>query len=375
MKRLKCMIINFFMEILKTIVFNKNTFLNFLKTTKMKNILLLATILFLGACSSKYDKSEENAAPYEDSKEKTESSQVLKSEMNEQPSMDESSVVDQTKKVNRERSTTQTSNFRNKTPESLTDTLYLNSVRLSKKFIKTADLRFKVNNVEKTTAYVESLALKLGGYIHKSHIKSNYVSSRNIEISSDTIMDVLEYYVDNNMIIRVPNIYFDSVLTEIGELHIYLDHREVNTKDVSTTFLKNKLKEEKRTEYEKRIQKAVDIAPRKLDDIVEAERQASELADMAIDKKIANYELQDEIDFSTISLNFYQSNSIYKEYVQNTILTEFQPNFWQKAWKAIKTGWKVILEIIVGLLYIWPLYILAIIVYYGIRYFNKRTKK
>jgi hypothetical protein len=188
-------------------------------------------------------------------------------------------------------------------------------------------------------------------------------------------MEVLEYYVDNNMVIRVPSIYFDSVLAEIAKEHIYLDHRQVKTEDVSTIFLRNKLKEEKRTEYEKRIQKAVDKAPRKLDDIVMAEKQASDLADIAIDKKIDNYNLQDKIDYSTIALNFYQANTIHKEFVENTRLTEYQPSFWQRALKALQVGWKVVLEIVIGLLYLWPLYLIAIGVIYLIRYLRTRIKK
>ncbi len=346
-----------------------------LKLTKMKTKLLLIIVtITIWACSSKYEESPTESMTYDKSG----------VEMNEEPAYEnektdafysEQSAVTTPKLEGKKRATTsnKTGNFKNPL-EYLADTLYLNSVRLSKKFIKTADLRFKVNNVEKTTQTIERLALRLGGYIQQSQIKSNYVSSRNIEKSSDTIMEVLEYYVDNNMIIRVPSIYFDSVLAEIGKEHIYLDRREVKTEDVSTIFLRNKLKEEKRTEYEKRIQRAVDKAPRKLDDIVMAEKAASDLADIAIDKKIDNYKLQDRIDFSAISINFYQSNNIHKELIENTRLSEYQPSFWQRAWKALQVGWKVVLEIIVGLLYLWPLYLIAIGVFYLVKYIRERMR-
>ncbi len=337
-------------------------------------LLLIILLVSFWACSSKFDESKSESMPYDetttDMEEPAYETEKTEEALNEQSAF---ATVQQerTKKVT---TSDKTGNFRNPL-EYLADTLYLNSVRLSKKFIKTADLRFKVENVEKTTRTIEQLALKLGGYIQHSQIRSNYVTSRNIEVSSDTIMEVLEYYVDNNMVIRVPSIYFDSVLTEIAKEHIYLDHRQVKTEDVSTIFLRNKLKEEKRTEYEKRIQKAVDKAPRKLDDIVMAEKQASDLADIAIDKKIDNYNLQDKIDYSTIALNFYQANNIHKEFVENTRLTEYQPGFWQRAWKALQVGWKVVLEIIIGLLYLWPLYLIAIGVIYLIKYLRTRIKK
>jgi hypothetical protein len=259
--------------------------------------------------------------------------------------------------------------------ENLSDTIYLQNVRLSKKFIKTADLRFKVKNVEQTTHKIETLAEKLNGYVYQSDIKSNRMSEQTIELSPDTMKLVFEYYIDNSLIIKVPHIYFDSVMNEIAKMHIYLDYRNIKTKDISTIFLRNKLKAEKNSEYEKRIQKASDQGNRRLDDIVEAERQASEMADKAIDKKIDNYQLQDSIDFSTITMNIYQSNSVHEEMVKNTRLKEYQPNFWQRAWAGFKTGWGVILDIIVALVYLWPLYLLAILVFFMIKYYTKRFMK
>lgn len=339
----------------------------------MKNsILLFLFIVAFWSCGGKSESGTHADFYSEDAKVESAEPELLES-MEEMQVANEAVFETKTKKAAISNKKESGNNLQNPL-NYLADTLYLQNVRLSKKFIKTADLRFKVENVQQSTNNIERLALKIGGYIQQSQIRSNYVSSKSIEVSPDTVMDVLEYYVDNNMVIRVPSIYFDSVLAEISKEHIYLDRREVKTEDVSTVFLRNKLKEEKRTEYEKRIQKAVDKAPRKLDDIVMAERQASELADIAIDKKIDNYKLQDRIDFSTIVMNLYQANDIHKELVENTRLSEYQPNFWQKAWKALRTGWKAILEIIIGLLYVWPLYIVAIGVYYLIKYLRKRMK-
>lgn len=344
------------------------------KIMKIK-LLMLIIIALSWSCSSNSEKSTNESAPYEEYKNEEESPSSYTYDEEVQAVNEQERSLQKSKDISSEATAEKTTSYFNKTENGSSDTLYLKSVRLSKKFIKTANLRFKVDNVEKTTHTIEQLALKTGGYIHQSSIQSTTLRTKEIEKSADSIIEIVEYKIENRMIIRVPDIYFDSILSEVAKLHVYLNHREVKTEDVSTTFLRNKLKEEKRTEYEKRIQKAVDKAPRKLDDIVMAERQASELADIAIDKKIDNYQLQDRMDFSTIELNFYQSNSIYQEIVENTRLAEYQPNFWQKAWKALQVGWKIILEIIIGLLYLWPLYLLAIGVYYLVRLIKGRMKK
>lgn len=343
---------------------------------KLYIIILLVFSWSCGSKQSESDESMEKSAVVETAQ-KDESSAMMDSVssyeqeapvMSEMAKQEELTMTSQKANINKPAGLIQNQ-------ANLADTLYLKNVRLSKKFIKTADLNFKVKSVENVTHKIESLTLKLGGFVQQSAIASNVASEKDITISSDSLMRVTEYYVNNQMIIRVPSIYFDSVLTEISKLHIYLNSRNVKTDDVSTIFLRNKLKGEKRTEYEKRIQKASDQGNRRLDDIVNAERTASELADIAIDKKIENYELQDRIDYSAITLNFYQANSIHKQMVENTLLVQYKPGFWTRAWNAIAGGWEIILNIIIGLLYLWPLYIIAFAVYYLVKYIRKKFKK
>jgi hypothetical protein len=345
----------------------------------MKNFVFLLIIGIIGfSCSQSADKSTDSyrsdsiSAPTQVSQEMEKSAPSYASDeggVNEKAKM-ESDAINTGESAKKTSSFSLTQNM-----GTLSDTVYLQNVRLSKKFIRTADLRFKVKQVEEATHKIEKLARDLNGYVYQSDIKSNRFSERNIELSPDSMQVVFEYVIENNLIIRVPNIHFDSIMNVIAKMHIFIDYRTVKTEDVSTTFLRNKLKAEKNAEYEKRIQRASDQGSRRLDDIVEAERQASEMADMAIDKKIANYELQDRIDFSTISLNIYQASSVYKETVKNTRLRSYQPNFWQRAWEAIRTGWNIILDIIIALIYLWPLYLLAVLIYFGIKYIRRWMKK
>lgn len=347
----------------------------------MKNYLITLFICFVFlSCGRSYDESSGESSmdksilslsseQAEISSSMADSAYFEESAADDEVKMEKSKMLSQNKVVRKAPVTLKQS------LENLSDTIYLKNVRLSKKFIKTAEFRFKVKNVEKATQKIEKLAILLGGYVQQSQIKSNYISGRTIELSKDSMLTVFEYYVSNQLVVRVPNIYFDSVLNEISNLYIYLDFRDIKTEDVSTTFLRNKLKAEKKAEYEKRIQKASDQGQRRLDDIVEAERVASDMADIVIDKKIENYNLQDRIDFSTLTLDVYQANSVFEEKVVNTTLQEYQPNFWQRAWEAIQTGWFAILTVLIALLYLWPLYLLAIIIYYAIKFFRKKFKK
>ena len=74
--------------------------------------------------------------------------------------------------------------------------------------------------------------------------------------------------------------------------------------------------------------------------------------------------LQNQVSYSTINLEMYQK------------LT-FEPGFkfFSKIWKALKGGWKGLLNVLVGLVYIWPLLIIGVGVFIWIRRRISRKKE
>jgi len=260
----------------------------------------------------------------------------------------------------------------NSTSDDLTDTSYLNFKLTDKKIIKIASLKFEVQNVEKTTEIIEDLARKYDGYTSLSKLTSYQTNSDEIELSEDSVLRVYEYYVVNSMTIIVPKQNFDNILKELSKVYIYLDYREITTEDVSISFLRNKLKAINKLYYEERINNAVDKKGKNINDIVNAEQQASNLGEKAIDDKIANFTLQDKIDYSRITINMYQSASICNEKAKNTDLSVYKPPFFRSAYKSIKSGWDFMLQFFVLLLNLWPLILFVCIIIFGYKYFRKK---
>jgi hypothetical protein len=257
--------------------------------------------------------------------------------------------------------------------EDITDTSYLNTDLTDRKIIKTASLKFEVKNVERTTDIIEDLAREFEGYTSQSKLTSYLSDSELIELSKDSVLKVSEFHVVNSMIIIVPKKNFDQVLKEISKLYIYLDSRDITTEDVSTIFLRNKLKAINKLTYEKRMQNAIDDKGKKLNDIIAAEQKASNLGDKAIDDKIANYNLQDKIDYSRITIFMYQSSSVYQQNIENTNLSDYKPSFGRRIYKALKSGFEMILDLFVGLTYLWPFIVLVVLLVFGYKMFMKKV--
>jgi hypothetical protein len=255
------------------------------------------------------------------------------------------------------------------------DSLLLSMNLSQKKIKKTAEMRFKVTKVDPTTAKIEALARRYGGYVVSSEMQSYPQKTTSVVQSADSVLVVTEFVVSNQLVIRVPFYNYDSVLTEISKLYTYLDYRRLKTEDVTPMFLRNKLKAESKAKYEKRINRASDATNNRLNDVVYAESQAAALADQAIENKVSNYELQDQIDYSTITMDIYQPADIHKEMAGNLRMSDYTPSFGQKIWDGLLFGWNLLKYLVIAIVYMWSVILVAAGIYYLVRFLVKRASR
>jgi hypothetical protein len=129
---------------------------------------------------------------------------------------------------------------------------------ISRKFIRTADLKFKVKNVTQSTYVIENITNKFDGYITYTNLHSNIVDNFETKISQDSTLETTRYNVENNITIRVPNKRLDTVIKAIAKQIDFLDYRIIKADDVSLKMLSNQLSQNRSTVNEKRVQKAID---------------------------------------------------------------------------------------------------------------------
>ncbi|MGB4770140.1 MAG: hypothetical protein WBP58_01690, partial [Chitinophagaceae bacterium] len=67
----------------------------------------------------------------------------------------------------------------------------------STKFIRTADIRFKVNDVQRTTTRIEDIVRKNKGYVAYTHLASTTENSDQQQVSKDSNLVVTYYTVSN----------------------------------------------------------------------------------------------------------------------------------------------------------------------------------
>lgn len=80
----------------------------------------------------------------------------------------------------------------------------------NRKFIRTADLKFKVKNVPQSTYAIENATNKFGGYVTYTNLQSSITDQIASKISQDSILETTKFSVQNSITIRIPNTKLDT---------------------------------------------------------------------------------------------------------------------------------------------------------------------
>ena len=243
----------------------------------------------------------------------------------------------------------------------------------NRKFVRTADVKFKVKNVAKSTYAIEDATTKFGGFVTYTNLQSNIHNEDRTKVSQDSTLVTTKYKVDNNITIRVPNTKMDTVIKTIAKQIHFLDYRIIKADDVSLQMLSNELAQKRSNSSEKRLENAIDSKGKKLNQVVKAEETLDAKKEQNDASKLQNLLLQDQVNFSTLTLNIYQDESIKQEMIANEkSINAYRPNIGLQIWDSIKTGWFILEHIVSFVVVLWPFVLIGFL---GFLVYKKFLKK
>lgn len=232
-----------------------------------------------------------------------------------------------------------------------------------RKFIRTADIRFRVKNVEQATYRIEDIATSLGGFVTYTKLASQEAGRDIIPISADSSLETIKYTVVNNITLRVPNVRLDTTLKAIATLVDYLDYRAISADDVALQIKANKWAQKRALGSGGRLETALDKNG-KLREAINGAEVLNGIKGQADEAALANLSLQDQVNFSTVSIDIYQRQDFKRWVIANDKdIAAYKPGLGTKLWDALKAGWSLIEYLIVAITHLWALILLAIIMY------------
>jgi hypothetical protein len=234
----------------------------------------------------------------------------------------------------------------------------------SDKLVKTADMSFKVKNVQQTGDSISHLTAKLNGMVTHHQMASTVERSEDIRLSNDSVMRVSAFNTTADITVKIPSEKLEDFMSRVSHMGIYVTSRKMHIEDKSLGYLSTKLKLKNRREM---------VAQQKNGKIkIKDPAAVLWLKDDMIDGQINNQKIDEAVNYSVIRLNFYQSNTIYKERIANDDPAAYKMPFSNRLLMALSNGWALFTELILGLANLWVLVLTGIGIWIVFRGYKRK---
>lgn len=212
--------------------------------------------------------------------------------------------------------------------------------------IKNSDIRFQVQNLQKTHANITALLKQYQAYFDTDNQSANNST------------------IENTIVIRVPAPHFENLIAQILQQSVYTDYKNISTTDVTAQLVDVQARLKTKKEVEQRYIAILHQA-NKVTDILEVEDKLRIIRE-EIEAAQARLKLiSTQVSYSTITLNIYQNLS-YTPQPQISFLSKMQ--------EALITGWRSTLSTLLFIISIWPFAILLTALTYFIFKIRQRKK-
>jgi hypothetical protein len=215
-----------------------------------------------------------------------------------------------------------------------------------RKLIRSGRIEFRTQDVARTKTELSKICESVHAYL------SN-------ETQRDT-REILSY----SQTIRVPESGFDELLTNTEKLAQHINHRSVETDDVTEEYIDIESRLKAKRELEKRYLELLNKA-QKVDDLLQIETEMSKVrSDIESMQGRLNY-LRNRVAYSTLNVTYYEEKVVTAEF-----------GFTSQVVTSLGRGWEDFLAFVVRALAAWPMGLVGVMmVTIGMKYWNRRKKR
>ena len=238
----------------------------------------------------------------------------------------------------------------------------------AEKMTKTADMRFRVKDVQQTKEDLGKVIKSKGGLVIEVNISSNINNTEKVKFSADSLKEITSYSKEGFMVAKIPSSELDGFTNNVANAAVFVDTQSLRMEDKTLSYLSNKLKSDNAKEAVTELKKT---------NIKKGSNVETSLyiKDGDVDRKIENISIDNQVRFSTITLSFYQDNTIKTMIVANDHLYDYKPNFFRRLALNFVDGLSYFKEVVLFLASLWLFIAIGIAAYFGFKYYKKSTNK
>lgn len=230
-----------------------------------------------------------------------------------------------------------------------------------RKFIRTAQARFRVADVYASALAIEDAVAANGGFVVRNDIESVDQRSRTWPQGDGTLLELTEYRVQGALTVRVPSERAQPFLRSIAKQMEFLDRRNFEAMDAQFALLRQQLAYQRHQQAQRALGDAADQGGRLGQKVsaIDARSGAQAARDEAL---VAQREFDDRVAFATLDLSIYQASRLRRlERVDlDAAARDGGPGFGARLAVAVRAGWRGMLDGLVEAARLWPLWLLGL---------------
>ncbi|TCM61447.1 uncharacterized protein DUF4349 [Acinetobacter calcoaceticus] len=215
----------------------------------------------------------------------------------------------------------------------------VNAVELGRRMVREAQVDFNAQDVVKTGLAIEKLTLEAGGFVELKNIDFRVIDADQQKIADGKIKIFEKVSPQADMVVRVPSEKAAVFVNALLPMMYFLNQQQYSAKRFELKLLEEKISQSQTVPSTTR------------------NAQQNEIA------RLTQLEVQDRVNYSTIAIRINQP-TLVRERIDidiNAVANLNGDGFWTRAWNALQSGWQFVLDLLVFLITIWPLYLVIII--------------
>lgn len=220
------------------------------------------------------------------------------------------------------------------------------AIPIDQKIIKNGNLRFETADMNKTAAKIYAALKTVNGYVQLDSETKGYNE------------------ITRNIVIRVPNQNFEKLVNNVTQGISYFDEKQITSEDVTEQYIDLEARLKSKKELEARY---IDLLRKanKVSDIIEVEQQINVIREEIESKQGQLNYMKSRVSMSTLNITFYKP----------TAESGITVSYGDKIVNALKGSVSWIPGFFIGLIYIWPLFLIVGLAWYFIRKKLNKSKK
>ncbi|MCH5597587.1 DUF4349 domain-containing protein [Niabella ginsengisoli] len=222
------------------------------------------------------------------------------------------------------------------------------AVDWDKKIIKTANVTLEVKKHDNYSSFIRNAVKKYGAYISKEN------------------SDATDYKRQTVMSIKVPVLQFESLVNELKTEDANQLERNITSEDVTGGIIDTKARLETRKATRSKYLEFLKQS-NKVEDVLKVQQEINDIQEDIESAESRLAQLSGEARYSTINLTYFEPLAGYNA-------DNDKPGFGTRLITAFADGGKFFADIFIGLLTIWPLWlVLSVFLYIVKRYRRNRA--